>query len=217
MLSPISGVHMNNIKFFSSAAVAIVAPMALLGILVCVVIVTLPLYRQTVATLPKPHVTVADSDVVARSVIMYVFFSKPLAADSFSTSEQRHLQDIRSLSLKVATIFAALLVAFLISAIHLRNADRRLLYRSVATSFAVVAVIGVLLAYFIRSYFDLLFEYFHKVTFRSGNWQFDPTTEKLIVVFPPQLFFAVSLAVLTALIIFSAVLSVYFYSRYKRL
>ena len=207
---------MDNVKFLSSAVIVIVAPVVLLGILVCISIVTLPLYRQTVATLPEPHIAVADSDTIARSVILHTFFSTPLTPDIFSPGEQRHLRDIHILAVTVTRFFLVSLIVFLTAGAHLHNTDRRLLYCSIASSMGIVSIVSLILAYFVGGNFDFLFEYFHKLTFKNGDWQFDPTIEKLIVVFPPQLFYSILIGIVAALIIFSGTLCVYFYTRYKR-
>jgi len=208
---------MNNVKFFSSAVIVIVAPIVLLGILACISIVTLPLYRRAVATLPEPHIAVANSDTIARSVILYTFFSTPLTPYFFSPGEQRHLRDIHALAVTATRFFLISFIVLLTAGAHLRSADRRLLYCSIASSMGIVSVVGLVLAYLIGSNFDFLFEYFHTLTFKNGDWQFDPTIEKLIVVFPPQLFYSISIGIAAALILLSGILCAYFYTRYKRL
>jgi uncharacterized membrane protein len=37
-------------------------------------------------------------------------------------------------------------------------------------------------------FFDNFFIFFHKVLFANDYWQLDAATEKLIVIFPPELF-----------------------------
>jgi len=106
--------------------------------------------------------------------------------------EQAHMADVR-------TVFRGLWVLALISLVGLalasRRADRAGTWRAVrggaiGLSIGVVAVGVVALVAF-----DQLFELFHRVFFPAGSYLFDPTTDRLVQLFPFQFWQETAMAV----------------------
>jgi len=97
--------------------------------------------------------------------------------------EQGHMADVR-------TVFRGLWILAVASLVVLaaatRRADRAATWRAVrggaiglTIGVVVVGVIGLVA-------FDQLFELFHRVFFPAGSYLFDPTTDRLVQLFPFQ-------------------------------
>jgi integral membrane protein (TIGR01906 family) len=95
--------------------------------------------------------------------------------------ERSHMVDVR-------TVFRGLWVLATISVVVLviaaRRADRAATWRAVrggaiglAIGTVVVGVVGLVA-------FDQLFELFHEILFPAGSYDFDPTTDRLVQLFP---------------------------------
>jgi len=97
--------------------------------------------------------------------------------------EQGHMADVR-------TVFRGLWILALLSLVVLvaasRRADRAGTWRAVrggaiglTIGVVVIGVVGLVA-------FDQLFELFHRIFFPAGSYLFDPTTERLVQLFPFQ-------------------------------
>ena len=99
--------------------------------------------------------------------------------------EQSHMRDVRG----VFAAFAALAVAAAIALVVLYLGARRLghpeRWWSAVRAGAIGLVIGVVIAGVIAIFaFDTAFEIFHQLFFPSGSYLFDPTTDRLVQLFP---------------------------------
>jgi len=97
--------------------------------------------------------------------------------------ERGHMADVR-------TVFRGLWILAIASAVVLavasRRADRARTWRAVrggaiglSIGVVVVGVVGLVA-------FDRLFELFHRIFFPAGSYLFDPTTDRLVQLFPLQ-------------------------------
>jgi len=97
--------------------------------------------------------------------------------------EQGHMRDVRTVFVGLWALAAVSVVVLLLAA---RRRDRGALWRAVRRGSLgltlVVAALGVgsLVA------FDAIFELFHRIFFPAGSYTFDPTTERLVQLFPFQ-------------------------------
>lgn len=97
--------------------------------------------------------------------------------------EQGHMADVR-------TVFRGLWVlaiaSIVVLAVASRRADRAGTWRAVRGG-AIGLTIAVLIAGVVGLVaFDQLFELFHRVFFPAGSYLFDPTTDRLVQLFPFQ-------------------------------
>ncbi len=97
--------------------------------------------------------------------------------------EQAHMRDVR-------TVFAGLYVPAVASVVVLvvasRRADRAGTWRAVRRGALGLVVAVVFLGVIAVVAFDTLFEAFHEVFFPAGSYNFDPTTDRLVQLFPFQ-------------------------------
>jgi integral membrane protein (TIGR01906 family) len=97
--------------------------------------------------------------------------------------EQSHMTDVR-------TVFRGLWILAIGSALVLaaasRRADRAGTWRAVRGG-AIGLTIGVVVVGLVGVVaFDQLFELFHRIFFPAGSYLFDPTTDRLVQLFPFQ-------------------------------
>jgi integral membrane protein (TIGR01906 family) len=97
--------------------------------------------------------------------------------------EQGHMRDVRTVFVGLWTLAAASVAVLLLAT---RRRDRAATWRAVGRGalglIAAVLVLGVgsLVA------FDAMFELFHRIFFPAGSYTFDPSTERLVQLFPFQ-------------------------------
>jgi len=119
--------------------------------------------------------------------------------------EQQHMRDVR-------TVFAGLFVAAIVSVgvllVASRRRDRPRLWQSVRRGalglIAGTVIVGI--AGFVA--FDQLFELFHRIFFPPGSYLFDPTTDRLVQLFPFQFWEETAMAVGLVIIVLAALTAV---------
>jgi integral membrane protein (TIGR01906 family) len=109
--------------------------------------------------------------------------------------ERAHMQDVRGVFIGFfAAAFVAAAGALVIAA--RRHGDaRRGSWRAVrggAKGLAIALVVGGAFAFVA---FDALFETFHRLFFAGGSYSFDPSTERLVQLFPFQFWQETAIAV----------------------
>ena len=140
------------------------------------------------------------------------FFDTGDIPEGYTEDEVSHMQDVRSVMQFVNnTFFGLLLVVTLILTHYKKRKDeiRKLIrYGGVST----LAFSGVFLLFSWIS-FSFLFEYFHKIFFPQGNWQFS-FDSLLIQTFPLDFFISISTKIL-GLTILLGILFILVQSRLK--
>ena len=119
--------------------------------------------------------------------------------------ERSHMADVRSV-FRGLWILAVLSVVVLVAAS--RRADRAATWRAVrggaiglSVGVVVVGAVGLIA-------FDQLFELFHRIFFPPGSYLFDPTTDRLVQLFPFAFWDESAMAVGVAIIVVSLVVAV---------
>lgn len=111
--------------------------------------------------------------------------------------ERGHMADVRSVFAGFALLALASVVVLAAAAVAGRRSApaRQRFWRAarggaaaLAAGVVVVGLVGVLA-------FDLAFEAFHRLFFAGGTYTFDPSTERLVQLFPQRFWFETSLAV----------------------
>lgn len=106
--------------------------------------------------------------------------------------ERGHMRDVQSVFVGLWVLAVASIVV-LIAAIWRRdrNASWRAVRRGALVLSAAIIVIGAVALVA----FDALFELFHRIFFPAGSYTFDPTTERLVQLFPFQFWEETAVAV----------------------
>jgi integral membrane protein (TIGR01906 family) len=122
--------------------------------------------------------------------------------------ERTHMRDVRG-------VFIGFFVAALVAAVaavaigaRRRGGDRRQTWRAVRTGaigLMVALVIGGAISFVA---FEALFEVFHRLFFAGGSYTFDPSTERLVQLFPFRFWQETAVAVGTVCVALSAVVAV---------
>ncbi len=111
-------------------------------------------------------------------------------------NERAHMRDVRGVfaGFYVLAIGGALILAaaFLLSR---GRAARARLWRRLARTGTVIAVVTVVGGGIGVLVFDQAFTLFHEIFFPGGNWQFDPRTDRLVQLFPDQFWSETTVAV----------------------
>ena len=95
--------------------------------------------------------------------------------------EQQHMRDVRAV---FAGLFVAAIAATVVLLVASRRRDRARLWRSVRRG-ALGLIVGTLVVGVVGFVaFDQLFELFHRIFFPPGSYLFDPTTDRLVQLFP---------------------------------
>jgi integral membrane protein (TIGR01906 family) len=100
--------------------------------------------------------------------------------------ERGHMRDVRGVFIGFFAVALVVAAAALAIAARRRGIDRVRTWRAVrggALALIAVFVIGGVVSVVA---FDALFEVFHRLLFPGGSYTFDPTTERLVQLFPFQ-------------------------------
>jgi integral membrane protein (TIGR01906 family) len=97
--------------------------------------------------------------------------------------EQGHMRDVRTVFVGLWALTAVSVVVLLLAA---RRRDRGALWRAVRRGSLGLTVVVVALGVGSLVAFDAMFELFHRIFFPAGSYTFDPTTERLVQLFPFQ-------------------------------
>lgn len=127
----------------------------------------------------------------------------------FNERERQHLIDARRAFIGFGVAALAGIVVLLV--VRWRSGGAAWFWRSVAVGASVLAVAVVAIGVFVAVAFDLAFELFHRLLFAGGTYTFDPTTERLVQIFPEQLWFETSIALGVVLVVASG--AVYWFAR----
>jgi integral membrane protein (TIGR01906 family) len=109
-------------------------------------------------------------------------FAGPSGGPFYGPAEAAHLGDARLvlwLFLGLSAVALAVLLATLASPVH-----RPWAWRAIRRGAAALGIGMALVGAFFLVAFDLAFELFHRIFFPGGNWAFDPTTQRLVQLYP---------------------------------
>lgn len=121
--------------------------------------------------------------------------------------ERTHMRDVRGVFIG---FFVAALVATAVAlalAARRRGDERRTTWRAVRTGAIGLAVVIVIIGAISFVAFAALFEVFHRLFFAGGSYTFDPSTERLVQLFPFQFWQETAIAVGAVCIVLAAVVA----------
>jgi integral membrane protein (TIGR01906 family) len=133
----------------------------------------------------EPQLRVATDSILSDLVVGPPDFD--VAVDGtpvLNERERSHMRDVRSVFIGFFAIIAIVTVAAVLVALRRRGDARRATWRSVRQG-AIGLIIGLLIVGgFAVIAFDVLFEIFHRLFFAGGSYTFDPSTDRLVQLFP---------------------------------
>jgi integral membrane protein (TIGR01906 family) len=97
--------------------------------------------------------------------------------------ERGHMRDVRSVFVGVWLLAGVSVLVVVAAAIR---GPHHLVWRAAQRGAVVLAGAVVVLGVVALVAFDVLFEVFHRILFPPGSFTFDPTTERLVQLFPFQ-------------------------------
>jgi integral membrane protein (TIGR01906 family) len=117
--------------------------------------------------------------------------------------ERAHMRDVRGVFIGFFVAAVVGLISASVIAARRRGDERRHAWRAAqagAIGLVVALVIGGAISFVA---FDALFEVFHRLFFAGGSYTFDPSTERLVQLFPFQFWQETAIAVGAVCIVFA--------------
>jgi integral membrane protein (TIGR01906 family) len=111
-------------------------------------------------------------------------FDGPAGAPFYDSVERAHLADARALLWLCLAAGAVSAVALALALGRSSSHGTRQIWRSVSRAGATAVVAVIVLAAASLLAFGTLFTLFHRVFFPGGGWSFDPTTQRLVQLYP---------------------------------
>lgn len=143
--------------------------------------------------------TAAQVDEVTRDIVMEVWlgpgtFEQEVAGEPvFDERERAHMADVRRVVLGFYAFVLAGAAILLIAGFASRGA--RWFWRAVGTGAKLLVVGTIAVGSAFLLFFDPAFALFHQLFFAEGSWTFDPASDRLVQLFPYQLWTETSVAI----------------------
>jgi integral membrane protein (TIGR01906 family) len=109
-------------------------------------------------------------------------FAGPDGTAFYSPDERSHMRDVRTVLYGFLALSA--LAAVLLAVVLVRRRADRTVTRAIGRGGVILVVGTVVLGIFAAVAFDAAFELFHRLLFPGGNFSFDPTTQRLVQLYP---------------------------------
>lgn len=144
-------------------------------------------------------------------------FDVALAGQAVLNERERgHMRDVRSVFMGFFAVAVILVVAAIAVVLARRGRRRAETWHSVRAG-ALGLIVGlVLVGGFAVIAFDILFELFHQLFFPGGSYTFDPSTERLVQLFPFQFWQETAMVVGAVSILVAAIVAVVAHRRLVR-
>jgi integral membrane protein (TIGR01906 family) len=148
------------------------------------------------------------------SILADLIFGPPVfdvevdGAPVLNDRERAHMRDVRGVFIGFFVAALVGLVGALVIAARRRGDERRHTWRAVRTGaigLTVLLVIGGAISFVA---FAALFEVFHRLFFAGGSYTFDPSTERLVQLFPFRFWQETAIAVGAVCIALAAIVAV---------
>jgi integral membrane protein (TIGR01906 family) len=115
--------------------------------------------------------------------------------------ERSHMADVATVFHQLGIVALAALVVLV--AVALWSRGRWWFWRAVGAAAAAVVVAVVVVGVAFGLFFDQTFTLLHELFFPAGSWTFDPGSERLVQLFPEQLWTETVMAVVVAVLVLS--------------
>jgi hypothetical protein len=173
------------------ALVAVATAMVILGAAVAVLLTPPYIHAAlgsagsaTILGVTEARAEALSDQTVGELVLGPGTFAFPVDAGGarfYDESEASHLRDARALLYGFGLLVAAAAVVLVVGARRMPTDGFR---RAVSRGAATLAVVFAALGAFLIVAFPLAFDFFHRLFFPGGNWQFDVATERMVQLYP---------------------------------
>jgi len=166
---------------------------------------------------------------INNDVLDYLKYKNVELADDgfFNEREITHLKDVKELVQFILFIFYFSIILFfvlLILIIILNKKNLKKILKNIGIVFLFSGILTFLDAFVFwliaRLNFDFAFELMHNTFFKAGTYVFDPSVERIVVLYPHQFFYDITVKVVLDTLIISLVLGlvglvILFYKKIK--
>jgi hypothetical protein len=129
-------------------------------------------------------------------------------AFNFTDNEIKHLEDVRSLLLKIFILYFTAVFLFAVATFFIIKVRSSVILRDFGMVFMIssgVVLFFILLLYILGNNFGFLFDNFHQLFFPQGNYAF-PSGSLIITVFPFGFFYDFFLRIILSSAVLSAII-----------
>ena len=152
-----------------------------------------------------------DIEKVNKGVLDYLKYKNVKLAgnDFFNEREKTHLKDVKDLIHFISFIFYFSVFLFLILFILLiiLNGNYKTIIKNIGIVFLFGGALTLLDAFIfwllIKFNFQFTFELMHKIFFKAGTYVFDPSFENIIILYPQQFFYDITVNIVVNTLVFS--------------
>lgn len=132
----------------------------------------------------------------------------PIGEGVLNDAERSHMRDVRTVFTAFWLLVAAGVAGLAVAVRRTRgdSSARAAALRAASTGARALAIVIAVAGVFAIVAFDAAFELFHRLLF-SGNYTFDPATDKLVQLFPEAFWSDIAIAVGGAVIVVALVVS----------
>jgi len=135
----------------------------------------------------EPQLSQATDAILADLVFGPPAFDVTIDGEPVLNARERgHMRDVRGVFIGFFALALVSAAGALAIAVRRHSEARRGTWRAVRGGAAGLAVVLVLAGAVAFVAFDALFETFHRLFFAGGSYTFDPSTERLVQLFPFQ-------------------------------
>jgi integral membrane protein (TIGR01906 family) len=143
----------------------------------------------------------ADLKAVTDSILADLVFGPPdfdvaiAGTPVLDERERDHMRDVRGVFIGFFAVAAAVAIGALVIVARRDPRQRRATWRSIRAGSVWMVEALVVLGIVAVVAFDSLFDLFHRLLFSGGSYTFDPSSERLVQLFPFQFWQETAIAV----------------------
>jgi len=156
-----------------------------------------------------------DIEKINNNVLDYLKYKNVELADDgfFNERERTHLKDVKELVQFILFVFYFSIILFfvlLILIVILNKKNLKRILKNMGIVFLFSGILTFLDAFvfwlLVRLNFDFAFGLMHKTFFKARTYVFDPSFERIVVLYPQGLFYDITVKIVLNTLIFSLVL-----------
>ena len=159
--------------------------------ILCATLLTIPIYRVLLWLFPLGevvHLTTAETMTTYLELVRFIlipFYPFKMTFLSSSSAAVSHFYEVKIIFQIVLGLFILLLASY--PKIRKKSNAWEDLMGSIRLltylKYGLIMVVGL-----VGLFFDQFFILFHQILFRNDNWLFNPQTDPVIYILPPELF-----------------------------